>query len=232
MVAIAGKGWSLAPCLRAMFDEADRRWPARSRVSDGSVGDLSHSARASDHNPDSSGDVLAGDLTHDPANGCDARLFAEHLRVSRDPRVKYVISAGKMFASYSTSARPAWTWGQYTGVNAHEKHTHVSVLDTDAAKGDTSPWFSYADAPDPALEEDDMPLSDTDKQWIHDEVVSIIVGLGVAGAADPRNPAATAIIGEIRKVPEWVAANETPEQPGAAVTAEEIADELAARLQD
>lgn len=147
MVAIAGTGWKLAPSLRAMFDEADRRWPKRSKASDGSIGDLAHSKRTSDHNPDASGDVLAGDLTDDKPAGCDADLFAEHLRKSRDPRVKYVICNGKVFRSYGTNA---WQWTPYTGINGHFSHTHVSVLDTTEAKNDTSPWFSYADAPDPA----------------------------------------------------------------------------------
>jgi hypothetical protein len=146
MVALAGRGWSLAPSLRAMFDEADRRWPKRSRVSDGSIGDRAHAARTSDHNPDASGDVLAGDLTDDKDNGCDADLFAEHLRKSRDPRVKYVICNGKVFRSYGSSA---WQWTPYTGANGHFAHTHVSILDTAEAKNDTSPWFDYADAPDP-----------------------------------------------------------------------------------
>lgn len=128
----------LAPCLVALFAQADARWPARSRASDGSLGDPAHAARVSDHNPDASGDVLAGDLTDDKVRGCDADAFAEHLRVTRDRRVKYVICNGRVFRSYGASA---WRWTPYTGVNAHEKHTHVSVLDTDEAKTDLRPWF-------------------------------------------------------------------------------------------
>lgn len=155
MVATAGKGWSLASSLVAMFDEADRRWPKRSRASDGSIGDAAHAARKSDHNPDSTGDVLAGDLTDDKAAGCDADLFAEHLRRSRDPRISYVICNGRVFRSYGSSA---WEWTPYSGINGHFAHTHVSILDTHAAKNDTSPWFPYADAPLPDEPvEDDMP---------------------------------------------------------------------------
>ena len=146
MVATVGKGWSLARSLVAMFDEADKRWPKRSRASDGSIGDADHKTRTSDHNPDSTGDVLAGDLTDDKDAGCDADLFAEHLRKSRDPRVKYVICNGRVFRSYGSSA---WQWTPYSGINGHFAHTHVSILDTAAAKNDTSPWFPYADAPIP-----------------------------------------------------------------------------------
>lgn len=128
----------LAPCLVAMFDQADARWPRRSIASDGSIGDPAHAARTSDHNPDASGDVLAGDLTDDKANGCDADAFAEHLRATRDRRVKYVICNGRIFRSYGTSA---WKWTPYTGPNGHFQHTHVSVLDTPEAKNDLRPWF-------------------------------------------------------------------------------------------
>lgn len=157
MVAIVGSGWKLAPCLVALFAEADRRWPDRSKASDGSIGDLAHAARKSDHNPNDAGWVLAGDLTDDKDHGCDADLFAESLRVAQDPRVSYVICNGRIFKSYGTSP---WKWATYTGTNDHEKHTHVSVLNTAAAIYDKLPWFSYADAPDPAapIEEDDVQL--------------------------------------------------------------------------
>ena len=38
MVAVVGRGWKLAPCLKALFDEADRRKPSRSHASDGTIG--------------------------------------------------------------------------------------------------------------------------------------------------------------------------------------------------
>lgn len=155
MVALAGSGWKLAPCLVRMFEEADKLWPKRSRLSDGSIGDLSHQARSSDHNPNDAGWVLAGDLTDDKANGCDADRFAEHLRTSRDPRVSYVICNGRIFRSYGSSA---WSWTPYTGINAHEKHTHVSVLNTAAAIYDRSPWFDYAAPPELPIEEEDVQL--------------------------------------------------------------------------
>ncbi len=157
MVAVIGSGWRLAPCLVVMFEQADARWPNRSRASDGSIGDRAHAARASDHNPSSTGFVTAGDLTDDKDNGCDADAFAEHLRQTRDRRVKYVICNGRVFRSYGSSA---WQWTPYTGPNGHFAHTHVSVLDTAEARNDLAPWFPPQDGNSNANpEEDEMPPS-------------------------------------------------------------------------
>lgn len=148
MVWVGGSQGTLAPCLVELFLEADRRWPNRSRASDGSLGDAAHASRDSDHNPKSPnppGWVDAGDLTDDKASGCDADLLAHHLVASRDPRVKYVIWNGTVVRSYdrpATSTRPflrAWTPEPYTGSNPHDKHTHISV--TPEGRADTSPWF-------------------------------------------------------------------------------------------
>lgn len=156
MVALAGSGWRLAPCLIALFEQADARWPKRSRVSDGSIGDKAHAARKSDHNPSETGYVTAGDLTHDPDMGPDAHAWAEYLRTIRDSRVKYVISNGRVWRSYGTSA---WQWTPYTGSNAHEKHVHVSVLDIAEVRNDLRPWFPpvIGDSTTDPPEEDEMP---------------------------------------------------------------------------
>lgn len=149
MVAVAGTGWVLAPSLVAYVLEADRYYPQRDRSSDGSIGDLSHQARVSDHNP-VGGLVHAVDLDEDLAPGLDLDGFAEKLRRQRDPRVKYVIYEGRMFSSYATSSRAAWAWGPYSGINAHMHHLHLSILDTYAAEHDLSPWgFAPVTAPVP-----------------------------------------------------------------------------------
>jgi len=152
MVAVSGSGWRLAPCLDALICEADKLYPNRSTVSDGSIGDQAHATRASDHNPDD-GWVCAVDVTDDKANGCDADLLAQHIVASRDPRVKYVIWNRTIAKSYANRGLAAWTPQPYTGTNAHEKHTHVSVHNTATARNDTSAWWP---------QEDDMPLSDAD----------------------------------------------------------------------
>ena len=130
--------YTIAPAAASLLTQATTLWPNRSRASDGTIGDPSHAARASDHNPDARGIVHAADLTHDPANGCDNNRNAETIK--DDPRVKYVIWNRRIWnPSISRSWRP------YTGSNPHDHHMHVSV--TDAGENDTSPWFTAQEEP-------------------------------------------------------------------------------------
>lgn len=135
--------WYLNPGLVDLRNEINSAYPNRAKISDGSVGDLAHAARVSDHNPDRTppnvGEVRAIDVTQwdpgTPLNPNDdvAEAVAEHLRRTKDKRVKYVIWRGRMFSSYATSSTPAWTWRKYDGPNGHFHHVHISVLE--GAKG-------------------------------------------------------------------------------------------------
>lgn len=133
--------WRAMTSLLVLRDQADEAAPARSRASDGLVGDAAHQGEVSDHNPHPVAGVgpamvSALDLTHDPAHGFDSYKFAEVLRVHRDPRIKYVISNRRIFDS---SGSDAWTWRPYSGSDPHTNHVHISVLD--AKISDTStPW--------------------------------------------------------------------------------------------
>jgi len=127
-------GWRLAKGLVRLRNEINTEYPGRSRISDGSIGDASHSSRSSDHNPDPRGVVYAIDVTQDdpfdtPTPNDDvAEALAEWLRKSKDKRVKYVIWRGRMFSSYATSTRRPWEWGKYTGPNGHFHHVHISLV--------------------------------------------------------------------------------------------------------
>jgi hypothetical protein len=160
MVALIGPGWVLAPSLIAYVHEADAAYPQRDRTSDGSIGDLAHAARDSDHNP-YEGFVHAVDLDENLAPGLDLKGFAEQLRIRRDPRIRYVIYEGRIFKGYVDSAGHApWSWYPYTGTNAHASHLHLSINRTTAARDDVRPWgFKVAPAPitPPDEEDDDMP---------------------------------------------------------------------------
>lgn len=127
--------WRPAPSVAAGLAEATRRWPHRSRASDGTIGDAAHAARQSDHNPDARGVVHAFDLTHDPAHGVDCEQLASHLVRVRDARVKYLIWNKRICSSTH------WAWQPYTGKNPHTHHLHVSIRNTTAAELDTSPWW-------------------------------------------------------------------------------------------
>ena len=132
--------WRLAQSLVELRDEVNAKWPKRSKDSDGSIGDASHASRSSDHNPwitDPPGPhvVSAIDITHDPASGCDSYSLAEFLRLSGDPRIKYIISNRKI-----ASAQGGWAWRKYSGANPHNHHCHISVVDVKRLYDSTKSW--------------------------------------------------------------------------------------------
>jgi hypothetical protein len=128
----------LAKSLITLIDQVDKAWPDRLRVSDGSVASSQHTAQnpTSDHERGADGVVEALDITHDPAHSVDTWELAETFRINRDPRIKYVISNGRIFAGHDGPS--PWVWRKYTGANNHAKHVHVSVRKS--LMDDTSPW--------------------------------------------------------------------------------------------
>jgi hypothetical protein len=126
---MATAAWKVAKSLLQLREQIDHLFPNRKKGADGTIGDAVHAANKSDHNPNSNGIVTAMDITHDPANGCNAGLLAEALRRGKDVRLKYVIWNSRMFSSYEHGATPPWTWRQYTGMNRHTAHVHISVYD-------------------------------------------------------------------------------------------------------
>jgi len=167
----------LAPSLVQYRNEVNARWPQRDKASDGWIGDTSHQARPSDHNPDYStaakargvyGIVRAFDTDEDldgnrTDSGPDAWPIVEQIFANRDPRVRYLIYEGRIIAG---DAGPSpWQWRPYTGANAHRHHIHLSILSTAAAESDTTPWLAPKQTGGPApkpptvpLEDDDMPI--------------------------------------------------------------------------
>lgn len=138
-------GKYLALSLVKLYDQINAAYPHRDRLGgpDGSIGDESHQATASDHNPNSRGAVRAMDITHDPSGGFDSYAFAEHLRNTRDKRIRYVISNRRIFGDegYAADNRAkAWTWAPYNGANPHDHHIHISVDKDEATYDDQSPW--------------------------------------------------------------------------------------------
>lgn len=124
MVARAGNGWKLAAALIRLEDQVNAKFPARSKDSDGSIGDTSHAARKSDHNI-RNGYCHAIDITHDPRNGFDSYAFADMLLAKQDPRMQYVIS-NRRIGSGPHGPEPG-KWRPYTGVNPHDHHVHIST---------------------------------------------------------------------------------------------------------
>ena len=130
--------WRVAKSLLVLRGQVDELAPNRDKSSDGTIGDEAHQSRGakSDHNPDANGVVTALDITNDPAHGIDAGAIAEMLRLSKDRRIKYVISNRRICSSQVSP----WTWRPYTGINAHTRHVHISVIDDPALYDDSSPW--------------------------------------------------------------------------------------------
>ena len=122
--------------LREQIDDA---YPGRDRTSDGWIGDVRHSTRKSDHNPDVQGWVRAVDIDRD-LNGKGGKPdvmpdLVDQIRLcakSGDKRIAYIIFAGKI-----ASPRAAWRWRAYDGVNKHDHHAHISFT----TKGDEDSNF-------------------------------------------------------------------------------------------
>jgi hypothetical protein len=116
--------------LREQFDDT---FPDRDRRSDGWIGDLRHSARPSDHNPDWANAedgrayVRAIDIDRDVYKSGKPDLMpdiADQLRLAAkkgEKRISYIIFAGRI-----ASSRMGWRWRKYSGSNPHRSHCHIS----------------------------------------------------------------------------------------------------------
>jgi hypothetical protein len=112
--------WRLAKSLGRLRKQINAKFPNRSKVSDGTIGDAKHAKRKSDHNPNEKGVVCAFDVTHDPKNGVNCGELAKKL--AKDKRVKYLIWNRQITEKGNPSK-----WKPYTGANPHDKHLHISV---------------------------------------------------------------------------------------------------------
>ena len=118
--------------LRLQIDDS---YPDRDRTSDGWIGDVRHSARTSDHNPDAAGIVSAIDIDRDLAGKAKPDLMpdlADQIRLcaKSDARISYIIFSGKI-----ASSKKAWAWRPYSGINQHNHHCHISFTKKGDADG-------------------------------------------------------------------------------------------------
>lgn len=126
----------LALSLVSLVAEVDARWPGRDDTSDGSIGDVAHLARASDHNIDEHRVVRAVDIDdNDPTAAAEGigRTIAETIRTRKPAWVKYLIYHGQICSAYPAHGAQPWQWRPYFGINAHRMHVHVSVNTLPAA---------------------------------------------------------------------------------------------------
>ena len=122
--------WYLAPALQVLRTEVDARWPDRDRTTDGTVGDVAHQARTSDHNPNSRRSVDAIDFDED---GVDP--WAILAAAKRHPSARYFIYEGHLYHRLR-----GWVAEPYDGLNPHDKHCHLSIDQTERAEQDRRPW--------------------------------------------------------------------------------------------
>lgn len=132
----------LAPALVQLRNEINAAHPGRDKSSDGWIGDASHAARKSDHNPDPvvTGVVRATDTDKDGPN------MARILEIARkDDRVEYIIWEGHIYLR-STGFRKQ----VYTGTNGHFGHMHISLRHGKTYENSTRAWGYAAIPPSPA----------------------------------------------------------------------------------
>jgi hypothetical protein len=115
-----------------MREQLNAAFPARSKASDGIMGDPAHRRRKSDHN---AGNAI--DVTHSPESGCDAyglgEAFRRQMAANPGGRISYLI-----VNSLVADARSGWAWRRYSGTNPHRTHLHVSIKAS--ARMVTRPW--------------------------------------------------------------------------------------------
>lgn len=111
--------YHLSAGLFQLRNELNSAHPNRDKSSDGWIGDTSHAARVSDHNPDwhMGGVVRALDIDKDGVN-IDALFEC----VKNDGRVEYII-----WSKHIATRQNGFRWAAYTGINDHTKHMHIST---------------------------------------------------------------------------------------------------------
>lgn len=115
----------LAQSLKDLRSEVDAAHPGRDKASDGWIGDASHSARPSDHNPDWSDGGVVRAIDIDVSN-IDVNKLMGILK--KDSRVNYFIYNRSIYGASKFAKRA------YNGTNPHVKHIHVSIKHSKAAE--------------------------------------------------------------------------------------------------
>lgn len=233
-------GWLLVPSLVSLRAAFDALAPDRDRRSDGSVGDLAHQQRVSDHNPDETGAVPIHDA--DKINEVHALDVDEQLnvpgltlsmivnyiigrcRAGQEHRLRYVIHDHTIW-----EASNGWRPRTYPGDDPHTEHAHFSASYDTAQEASTAGWH---------LEDIPVALTEADKQWISDTMVSLLKAK-FERTSQPNGGGITSLIGRdaldqgvpnpIRavKTPAWMLLGDIAEQVQGVTAALEARDSTA-----
>lgn len=137
--------WVVVPNLDELRDQLNTRFPNRDKSSDGSIGDTSHAAASSSHNPDKTGspeyrdgdskdEVRARDIDSDlrDAGGVTMEQVTQTIitraRAGRLPHLRYWIFNGRIWHK-----RDNYVTRNYTGSDKHTNHAHANSDFTQAA---------------------------------------------------------------------------------------------------
>lgn len=171
----AGGRYRLASSLDRLFDEVNTTWPQRDRRTDGWLGDTSHQARYSEHNPDDRGIVHAIDIDTDRLTPAEKNRLLKAL--IGHPAVWYVIHEGRIW-----SRTYGWRARKYTGPNPHAGHIHVSIRLVPAAENWVGTWLAKASRPAKRWREGDS--GEALKRWQR------LLGVEADGVYGPKTAAA------------------------------------------
>ena len=126
--------WYLNRFLTTFRAAVDKKFPRRSKRSDGTIGDRRHAASVSEHNPDGDGSVDAWDVDVNLLGSSDetgtaaeqARMWELIEEFEKQPQAQLWIFRG-LIANRDVDN---WRRRLYRGVNRHNKHAHLQSRDS------------------------------------------------------------------------------------------------------
>jgi hypothetical protein len=152
--------WYLDKGLETLRKQLVAKFP---KITIYSIGDTSHQASKSDHNPDKDGSVDAIDvMIAGPFKAKDAEWLFDSIVKYRDKRVSYVIYNKRIVSSTNSP----WQIRKYSGNDPHTNHVHLSVTDKNRS---AAPWQLIGDTakptpkPQPKPEVDEVTPADIEK---------------------------------------------------------------------
>jgi hypothetical protein len=196
--------WVLVPCLVTLRGEFNRVAPDRDKGADGSVGDISHAAKPSDHNPDETGNTPTEDADKknevhavdvdstgswpDGKGGEAGAWFDRKVRaVAARERVEYESATlvGRLqniiWRGQVISRSWGWSeWRAYGGPSGHFDHAHFSARYLSSTESDTRPW-GVAEEEDIVTPDDITKIAA--KVWAY-PISSPSLGISARAAAD------------------------------------------------
>jgi hypothetical protein len=184
---------ALVPCLVQLRIEINAIAPARSKASDGWIGDKAHEQSVSDHNDDETGNVPIrdADSAHEVhAIDVDVDLNESDLTMEKvvqfllgrcrsgaETRLRYIIFNRRIW-----SASSGWVQKTYTGASPHTEHAHFSASYTTSLEVSTASWH---------LEDIPVALTAADKTWIAAQIKASVDDILSVPIGDKANPGRT-----------------------------------------